>query len=79
MVLPGEWTDGERWLQRRLRRGEISGYKVGHVWRMTAADVDAMIVRYRNSVVPAPVDAAPRPLSFTHRSRRKLLSAEAVS
>lgn len=28
-VLPEEWTDGERWLRRRLNRGEIEGYKVG--------------------------------------------------
>lgn len=35
MVLPPEWTDSARWLSRRLNRGEISGCRVGHVWRMT--------------------------------------------
>lgn len=48
MVLPEDWKRPELWLARRLRRGEISGYKVGHQWRMTQADVDDLIGRHRN-------------------------------
>lgn len=51
MVLPPELTDGVRWLSRRLNLGEIHGYKIGRVWRMTEADVAAMIDRYSNEVV----------------------------
>ncbi|MFN3007396.1 helix-turn-helix domain-containing protein [Mycolicibacterium wolinskyi] len=52
MVLPVEWSDGARWLQRRLARGEFSGYKVGRVWRMTHADVEDFIERSRNKPRP---------------------------
>lgn len=50
MVLPPEWTDGVRWLARRLNRGQIRGYRVGRVWRMTEGDVTAMIDGYSNTV-----------------------------
>lgn len=70
-VLPAEWKDPVRWLQRRLRRREIPGYKVGHCWRMTEADVEAMVARYRNIATP---ESAPRPLSFTSRSRGRRAS-----
>lgn len=46
MVLPREWTDSTRWLARRINRGEIAGYRVGHKLRMTQDQVDAMIARY---------------------------------
>lgn len=71
MVLPAEWKDAERWLQRRLRRGEIPGYKVGPVWRMTKADVEALIARYRNNTNVS-ADPAPRPLPSTRTSRRSM-------
>ncbi|BBZ09830.1 helix-turn-helix domain-containing protein [Mycobacterium branderi] len=73
MVLPPEWKDSERWLQRRLRRGLIGGYKVGHTWRMTQDDVDDLIAKHRNTTVRA--ERPSRQLSFTPTSRRKLRSA----
>jgi hypothetical protein len=52
MVLPSEWRDGERWLARRLNRGEIHGYKLGRTWRMTHAGVEELIAGYSNTVKP---------------------------
>lgn len=49
MVLPPEWKDAERWLKRRLQRGDIPGYKVGRgAWRMTHQDVENFIAACRN-------------------------------
>jgi hypothetical protein len=80
--LPKHWTDSKRWLQRRLNRGEITGYKVGHDWMMTDADVEKMINRYRNSGVAAvketPVESVSSPAvtsvvaGLSARSRRRL-------
>jgi hypothetical protein len=53
IALPGEWRDPIRWLQRRLRHNQISGYKVGNTWRMTENDVEDLIARHRNSVTAA--------------------------
>jgi len=50
IVLPEDWTDAERWLARRLNRGEIRGYRVGRIWRMTQDHVDAFIEQHSNSV-----------------------------
>lgn len=49
MVLPPEWSDGPRWLARRLNRGQIRGYRVGRVWRMTEAHVEDLIERFTNA------------------------------
>ncbi|MDG4667987.1 DNA-binding protein [Mycobacterium sp. 236(2023)] len=49
MVLPPEWKDPELWLMRRLRKGAIAGYKVGHEWRMTERQVEALIEAHTNS------------------------------
>ncbi|OBI97968.1 hypothetical protein [Mycobacterium sp. 1465703.0] len=79
-VLPAEWTDGERWLARRLNRGQISGYRVGRIWRMTEAQVEDLIERFTNNVgaratvraeqVVAPASSLADGLS--PRSRRRL-------
>lgn len=54
-ALPPEWKDPELWLKRRLRRGEITGYKVGQTWRMREQDVEDLISRHLNTArVPAP-------------------------
>lgn len=80
-VLPDEWTDGERWLRRRLNRGEIEGYKVGREWRFTTAQRDALIAHFTNAKidVPAPAEdpAAGTPLAagLSARSRRRLINA----
>lgn len=73
MALPREWKNPELWLMRRLRRGEITGYKVGHSWRMTQADVDDLIGRHRNT----PSETQSQPAStvadgLTPRARRRL-------
>lgn len=56
--LPAEWTDGVRWLARRLNRGELRGYRVGRIWRMRDSDIDYMLERYSNdghvTNLPAP-------------------------
>ncbi|CQA10221.1 Uncharacterised protein [Mycobacteroides abscessus] len=78
-VLPEEWTDGERWLRRRLNRGEIEGYKVGREWRFTKAD--ALIAHFTNAKteVAAPEEdtesEAPLALGLSARSRRRLVNA----
>lgn len=75
MVLPAEWTDGERWLARRLNRGQIRGYRVGRIWRMTESQVGDLVDRFTNyagTVAPpavAPVTVAD---GLSPRSRRRL-------
>lgn len=80
MVLPPEWTDGVRWLARRLNRGQIRGYRVGRIWRMTEDHVDDLIERFTNHAArPAITPPAPssEPTSvadgLSRRSRRRLL------
>lgn len=74
--LPADWQRPVLWLQRRLRRGEISGYKVGHDWRMTEADVEAFLTKYHNkTAVPVAVDQTPRPLALTRTSARRIRRA----
>lgn len=83
--LPSHWTDAVRWLSRRLNRGELTGFRVGRVWRMTDEDIDFLIAKHRNLPTPAISDAAvpPRtnqaPTSFaaglSDRSRKRLRSA----
>lgn len=50
LVLPEEWSDGERWLARRLNRGEIRGYRVGRTWRMTEGHVQEFIESCSNTL-----------------------------
>lgn len=80
MVLPPEWSDGVRWLARRLNRSEIPGYRVGRTWRMTDANVEDFIAQFSNNAVrpadapPQTGDAAPRTVAeaLSRRSRRRL-------
>jgi hypothetical protein len=80
MVLPPELKCGTRWLAERLNRNEIHGYKVGRAWRMTEADVMALIDRYSNTVkppeprVPDVPDGPPRSIidGLTPRGRRRV-------
>jgi excisionase family DNA binding protein len=77
MVLPPEWSDSERWLARRLNRGEIPGYRVGRKWRMTETQVDEFIERFTKGADNiAPRAVAPEPMSvvdgLSPRSRRRL-------
>lgn len=81
-VLPAEWTDGERWLARRLNRGQIRGYRVGRIWRMTADHVEDLIERFTNdaarpAITPPPPGSEPATVAdgLSRRSRRRLRSA----
>jgi hypothetical protein len=63
--LPGK-TD---WLVRRLRRGELPGYKAGRQWRMTDDDIAVAIDRMRpKSALPE----LPSASGLTPTSRRRL-------
>lgn len=82
--LPPGWSDGVRWLARRLNRGELCGFRVGRVWRMTDEDVDFLIEKHRNlarntTPATAPSSAPAGALSFADglsaRSRQRLRNA----
>lgn len=80
MVLPREWSDAQRWLARRLNRGEIKGYRVGRIWRMTEAQVDDLIERFTNDAETAPPQRNPEPAAcvvdgLSRRSRRRIRAA----
>jgi hypothetical protein len=69
VVLPPEMKLPELWLKRRLLRGEITGYKVGRVWRMTAQDVESMVESLRNIPNPGPqTDLGEYPGGLTRRA-----------
>ncbi|MCU8691046.1 helix-turn-helix domain-containing protein [Mycobacteroides abscessus] len=78
MVLPKNWKEPVRWLRRHLVSGEVSGYKVGHDWRMTSEDVADLVARRRNSAQAAATAPAP-PVSIidglSARSRRRIQRA----
>jgi len=46
--LPAEWTDGKRWLTRRLNRKELRGRRFGRTWRMTDSDIAFMLGKFAN-------------------------------
>jgi hypothetical protein len=72
MVLPPDLKDGPGWLLRRLRSGNVGGYKVGRTWRMTRADVEDLIASHRNPQArPAPEPYSDG-LSLTPTSRRRV-------
>jgi hypothetical protein len=76
--LPPGWTDGERWLSRRLRRGELRGVRFGRTWVMRDSDIEYMLERYSN-VEPVADEPAPREPAcvadgLSSRSRRRLRS-----
>jgi hypothetical protein len=72
-ILPPD-CDGERWLSIRLNRGEIRGYRVCRVWRMTEDHVTDLVDRYSNQP-----ESFSEPASvvdgLSQRSRRRLRSA----
>lgn len=81
LVLPPEWTDGERWLARRLNRNEIRGYRVGRIWRMTEEHLREFIESRSNTVSAKadsvesarPVDPVSIAASLSPRGRSRLL------
>ncbi len=46
--LPPGWTDGARWLSRRLNAGKLTGYKCGRTWMMRDSDVEYMLSTLSN-------------------------------
>lgn len=79
MHLPPQWTDGVRWLQRRIAKGELRGVRFGRSgWRMRDSDIDYMLNHYSNSGqrvdTPQP-RAASVADGLSSRSRRRLRSA----
>lgn len=75
--LPAEWTDGVRWLARRLNRGELRGYRVGRIWRMRDTDIEFMLTKYSNDSAtrePKPVIAEPTSIvdGISQRSQRRV-------
>ena len=57
--LPAEWTDGRRWLTRRLNRKELRGRRFGRTWRMTDSDIAYMLEKFANFTQDYQVDAQP--------------------
>lgn len=46
--LPEEWTDGVRWLTRRLKAGELKGVQTGRTWQMRGSDIEYMLAKFSN-------------------------------
>jgi hypothetical protein len=78
--LPPEWTDGARWLARRLNAGQLRGIKMGRTWMMTQAHIDHMleVLSNKDRVTEPEPTAKPEPtvVSFAEalspRSRARL-------
>lgn len=67
VVLCGAADDAAiQWLLRRLRRGELLGYKVQRRWRMTDAQLAENLVRLSPKVPVVPTGG------LTRTSRRRL-------
>lgn len=47
---PG-WSDGARWLSRRLNAGQLKGFKAGRTWLMTDDHIQFMLDKYSNDGV----------------------------
>lgn len=64
-----------RWLQQQIRAGRVPARKIGRHWRMTDADVDAMLESFRNTTTD-PATSASRAstnaLGLTPRSHRRV-------
>ncbi|KLO25870.1 hypothetical protein ABW16_21370 [Mycolicibacter heraklionensis] len=87
IALPEEWTDGVRWLARRLNRGEIRGYRVGRVWRMTQEHLDWLLEHFSNDtqalkVAPGSPKLLPGPIAvvdgLSPRGRARRRSSDAA-
>jgi hypothetical protein len=77
--LPPEWTDGPRWLSRKLNRGQLKGIKAGRTWMLRQCDIDFMLDTLANQVAqpePVPDTADSTVMSFSEalspRSRAQL-------
>jgi hypothetical protein len=72
--LPPSWTDGPRWLARRLNGGKLRGIKAGRTWLMRDSDIDFMLDKLSNE------DRIAEPASDTMTTEPTTVSfAEALS
>ena len=68
--------DPQRFVSKRLCRGEFRGIKIARQWFMTDADIAAAIETLRNPApTPKPADAQPISVvdGLSQRSRRRVL------
>jgi hypothetical protein len=79
--LPPDWTDGVRWLSRRLNTGQLRGIKAGRTWLMRGSDIEYMLDKLSNEervIEPEtePAATGPTAISFAEalspRSRAQL-------
>lgn len=61
-----------QWLVRRLRRGELPGFKAGREWVATEADVEAAIEKLRPKTA---IPAVPAMSGLTRTSARRLAAS----
>lgn len=64
--LPSGWTDGARWLARRINRGELKAHRFGRVLVMTDSDIEYMLDKFKvDAIEPEPAateqDSVPEP------------------
>jgi hypothetical protein len=79
--LPADWTDGRRWLTRRLNRKELRGRRFGRTWRMTDSDIAFMLAKFANFTEDHEAPTASREAAsvadgLSARSARRLRRAE---
>ena len=76
--LPAEWTDGRRWLTRRLNRKELRGRRFGRTWRMTDSDIEYMLQKHANFEGEDAIEAQPPSVAdgLSARSARRLRRVE---
>lgn len=58
------------WLARQLRSGRAPGVKLGRSWRMTEADIAAVIESNHRGAVHEPNPWGPTPTSLRRAQRR---------
>ena len=61
----------QRWLADGIRAGKFPARKIGKHWRMTDADINAVLEIVKNPTYVMP-ETGPRGLSLTRTSRRRL-------
>jgi hypothetical protein len=64
----------ERWLADKLRAGLIPGHKIAGHWRMTDADIEAMLEFCARPATEYP-EATTHPIGMTPTSRRRVRRA----
>jgi hypothetical protein len=73
--LPPEWTDGPRWLSRRLNDGRLKGIKAGRTWMMRNSDIEYMLSKLSNEDRVVEQESDPEPPKPTSLSFSEALSS----